>query len=218
MFVFKTFFIYTKIDNEDYNFSVHYNGGSYFLLTMPAIPQSALNFSGFNKRGGSRSPVAITVNPRKCPITEPYVFSTKGNHNVRIYFLGQAAEPSSNHNSIWVAYKGYLQFRLGLQSVYLSHTEKGHVANKRQKNILNHMVLCSFLSCAVLFDRARAARALSWITWWAPSLDQRGVPQIEPHPPSWDGAAFKIDPRWGGGPSCLVWTPPEMSARLETAF
>lgn len=166
---------------------------------MPAIPQSALNFSGFNKRGGSRSPVAITVNPRKCPITEPYVFSTKGNHNVRIYFLGQAAEPSSNHNSIWVAYKGYLQFRLGLQSVYLSHTEKGHVANKRQKNILNHMVLCSFLSCAVLFDRARAARALSWITWWAPSLDQRGVPQIEPHPPSWDGAAFKIDPpsRWG---------------------
>ena len=32
-------------------FSIHYNGGSCFLLTTPAILRSALNIRGFNKRG-----------------------------------------------------------------------------------------------------------------------------------------------------------------------
>jgi hypothetical protein len=45
------YFIYTKMDHKDLHFSIHYNGGSYFLLTLPSIPWSALNFHGFNERG-----------------------------------------------------------------------------------------------------------------------------------------------------------------------
>ena len=38
--------MYTKIDHKDCHFPIHYNEGSCFLLTMPAVPLSACQWEG----------------------------------------------------------------------------------------------------------------------------------------------------------------------------